>query len=86
MAGKSQVTIVIRPEHARLTARTKTGLPGILRHVVFFGTDTHYHVDLDACGEFIVREQNNRGAAPAFKAGDKVSIAIGENAAQMLRD
>ena len=86
LAGKSQVTIVIRPEHARLTARTKTGLPGILRHVVFFGTDTHYHVDLDACGEFIVREQNNRGAAPAFKAGDKVSIAIGENAAQMLRD
>jgi spermidine/putrescine transport system ATP-binding protein len=85
-AGKTKATIVIRPEHARITAPAKKGLTGILRDVVYFGTDTHYHVDLDGAGEFIVREQNSRGTAPAFKTGDKVSIAIGENAAQVLRD
>jgi hypothetical protein len=39
--------VVVRPEHARLVADAKKAtLTGMLDNVVYFGTDTHYHVSL----------------------------------------
>ena len=40
------------------TARTRRS-SGRLENVVYFGTDTHFHVRLDGGGEFIVRQQNS---------------------------
>jgi spermidine/putrescine transport system ATP-binding protein len=85
LAGK--VTVVVRPEHARLTAAAEgSTLKGMLENVVYFGTDTHYYVRLNEGPEFIVRQQNQRGVDQVLENGMPVGIAIGENAAQVLRD
>ena len=50
---------MVRPEHASLVSPTRTGtnaLKATLEHIVYFGTDTHYHVKLKHGSEFIVRE------------------------------
>ena len=55
---------MVRPEHADLTRDLGAApLRGIVENVVYFGTDTHYHVTLPEGREFIVRRQNRRGAS-----------------------
>jgi spermidine/putrescine transport system ATP-binding protein len=81
---KGDATVVVRPEHARLTDG-KGDLSGIIENIVYFGTDTHVHVQLDSGEAFIVRQQNKR-AGCGFQHGDRVGIAIGNDAAQVLRD
>ena len=84
-AGK--VTIVIRPEHARLTRVEGEGdLRGRLEHVVYFGTDTHFHLRLAGGEPFVVRMQNARGDEEAFQTGEDLAVAIGQGAIQILRD
>jgi spermidine/putrescine transport system ATP-binding protein len=84
---KDEVTIVVRPEHASLVAANATAtLDGTLEHIVYFGTDTHYHVKLAHGSEFIVREQNNRGSTGKWSTGMQAGILLDENAAQVLSD
>ncbi len=85
--GNGRATIVVRPEHARLVPASE-GVPlvGDLENVVYFGTDTHYHIRLERGGAFTVRMQNARGAADAFPTGDRVGIELAPGAIQMLRD
>jgi spermidine/putrescine transport system ATP-binding protein len=54
-------------------------MTGTLETVVYFGTDTHYHVRL-ADGEtmFTLREQNKPLQGARFSEGDRVGIAIGQ--------
>jgi spermidine/putrescine transport system ATP-binding protein len=81
------VTIVVRPEHADVVRHGEpAALTGSLSNIVYFGTDTHYHVALDGGGEFIVRHQNSRGGEFSFRQGEKVGIAFEPDAAQVLRD
>jgi spermidine/putrescine transport system ATP-binding protein len=82
-----RVTIVVRPEHAILVLSGKTAtLKGVLQNVVYFGTDTHYHVKLSKGGEFIVRHQNSFSGGANFKAGQAVGIGFEGGAAQVLKD
>lgn len=84
---KGKVTVVLRPEHADIVAdRKKATLTGTLSNIVYFGTDTHYHVNLDGGGPFIVRHQNSKIGGTEFNVGEKVGIACEKNAAQILRD
>jgi len=84
-AGK--VTVVVRPEHADLVKPGDRGdLWGRLTNVVYFGTDTHYHVMLDGDIPFIIRQQNSRGGGQGFQAGDAVGVLLEQHAAQVLRD
>ena len=84
---KGEVSVVVRPEHANLTKpQTSSQLRGTLANVVYFGTDTHYHVHLEEGNEFIVRLQNTRDKQGQFSVGDKVGVAIDAGAAQVLRD
>ncbi len=81
------VSIVVRPEHAGLTTvKSKSALTGRLENVVYFGTDTHYHLRLDGGEPFIVRQQNSRDAEEKLTSGAEVGIEIGKNAVQVLRD
>ncbi|ANT54163.1 ABC transporter ATP-binding protein [Mesorhizobium amorphae] len=81
------VTVVVRPEHADLVADAAKGtVAGILANVVYFGTDTHYHVKLDGGDNFIVRHQNSRSGAVAFAPGAKVGIVFEDDGARILRD
>ncbi len=82
----SKVTVVVRPEHAEVVAGAKKAtLSGKLENVVYFGTDTNYHVKLDGGGDFVIRRQNSRAAA-AYESGAKVGILLEANAARVLRD
>jgi spermidine/putrescine transport system ATP-binding protein len=84
---QGRVTIMVRPEHASLQARPGAqALKGTLENIVYFGTDTHFHVKLAAGPHFIVRQQNRHGVTDDFKTGMPVGVEIGENAAQVLRD
>jgi spermidine/putrescine transport system ATP-binding protein len=82
---KDNATVVVRPEHAKLT-KGKGELSGAVENIVYFGTDTHIHVHLDSGELFTVRQQNTRSAGCGFEKGDKVGILIGGDAAQVLRD
>jgi spermidine/putrescine transport system ATP-binding protein len=84
--GKT-VSVVVRPEHAEVAGKPAAGLiSGTLTNIVYFGTDTHYHVNLDTGGAFIVRMQNLRGSESGFEVGDKVGITFKQDAVQALRD
>ncbi|MDX8528354.1 ABC transporter ATP-binding protein [Mesorhizobium sp. MSK_1335] len=83
-----EVTLVVRPEHADLVPDPAKGtIAGTLSNIVYFGTDTHYHVKLDGGGEdFIVRHQNSRSGAVTYETGAKVGIQFEEDAARVLKD
>ena len=87
LAPQGNVTIVVRPEHAAILAKPgKDALTGTLENIVYFGTDTHFHVKLASGPHFIIRQQNRHGAAEEFKTGMPVGVEIGANAAQVLKD
>jgi spermidine/putrescine transport system ATP-binding protein len=84
---KDKVTVVVRPEHAQIVANgARATLTGKLENVVYFGTDTHFHVRLQDGSEFIVRHQNSRSNPHTLSQGDQAGIVIDDNAAQVLRD
>jgi len=80
-----EVTIVVRPEHARIV-RGEGDIAGTVDNVVYFGTDTNIHVRLDDGIAFIARQQNSRGAEGGFEVGERVAVAIADTAAQILKD
>ncbi|WP_296747649.1 ABC transporter ATP-binding protein [Mesorhizobium sp.] len=81
------VTLVVRPEHADLVPDPARGtVAGTLSNIVYFGTDTHYHVKLDSGDNFIVRHQNSRSAPVTYETGAKVGIQFEEDAARVLKD
>ncbi|PTM93513.1 ABC transporter ATP-binding protein [Mycoplana dimorpha] len=85
-APKADLTVVVRPEHAELAAAGSGTFDGTLGEVIYFGTDTHFHVRLDDGGTFIVRRQNTRSGAAAPETGARVGVRLGEGAAQILKD
>lgn len=82
------VTAVVRPEYSRLIADTgETGdLQGVLENIVYFGTDTHYHIRLPDQTMFVSRMQNQREDTEAFSVGQSVGIAFKPDSVQVLRD
>jgi len=82
---RDNATVVVRPEHAKLT-KGKGDLSGAVENIVYFGTDTHIHVRLDSGEIFTVRQQNTRTAGCGYEKGEKVGVVIGNDAAQVLRD
>ena len=87
LKSSAKVTVVVRPEHAVLGKPSKASvLKGVLSNVVYFGTDTHFHVNLEHGGAFTVRQQNNQIVDGNFAVGDKVGLAISPGTAQVLRD
>jgi spermidine/putrescine transport system ATP-binding protein len=89
-AAEGDVTLVLRPEHACLcppSGDAACQMTGTLETVVYFGTDTHYHVRLtDEETMFTLREQNKPLQAARFAEGDRVGISIEPNAARVLRN
>ena len=84
-APSGKVTVVVRPEHARIALETGE-LAGLVENVVYFGTDTNVHLRLDDGTPFVVRRQNSRGVADTVEVGQRAGIAIDAGAAQVLKD
>ncbi|MBP0441147.1 ABC transporter ATP-binding protein [Tianweitania sediminis] len=85
MTPSGEVTLVVRPEHAR-AVEGAADLSGAVEDIVYFGTDTHIHTRLDDGSAFTVRQQNSRNAVLPFARGDRIGIVVGDDAAQVLRD
>ena len=88
----STVTVVIRPEHARIVGDDAVGPPdeaavlwGRVEKSVFFGTDTHVHLRLPDGTAFVLRRQNITAGTPPPEAGRDVSVALAPGALQVLR-
>jgi spermidine/putrescine transport system ATP-binding protein len=81
-----QVTVVVRPEHAALVGASQGQLKGLISNIVYFGTDTHFHIQLNDGTDFMVRAQNSAGSDLKFAKGQKVGVAIAEGTARILRD
>ncbi len=79
-------TLAVRPEHATLGIAQDALMAGTLKNIVYFGTDTHYHVDLDGADSFVVRAQNTPGNKLDFSVGDAVGITFPPQVGQVLRD
>jgi spermidine/putrescine transport system ATP-binding protein len=84
-----EATVVLRPEHARLVRRAgathRPHLTGRLETIVYFGTDTHFHVRLPDGSPFCVRQQNRPHQEAGFTEGEEVGILVDARAARVLR-
>ncbi|MFO1067545.1 MAG: ABC transporter ATP-binding protein [Geminicoccaceae bacterium] len=81
-----RVTLAIRPERAELAPADAPGLPATVEQVVYFGTDTTFHLRLGGGQPFQARVQNRRGAVHAFQAGDAASLSVPPEAVRLLAD
>ncbi len=82
----SQRTIAPLPRPPGFAARSMHQLAGKVENIVYFGTDTHFHIDLDSGGDLTVRVQNRRGYQDVLKNGDAVGLRIAPEAMQVLKD
>ena len=81
------VTVVVRPEHAALTEDLdRAVLQGVIETIIYFGTDTHFHVRLESDEQFIVRLQNVGDAGAGMSEGMPIGIRIRDGAARVLKD
>ena len=78
---------MVRPEHAALTADgSAASLTGTVENIVYFGTDTRYHLRLADGTEFVIRAQSRRGGERGPLQGESAGAVIGDGVAQILRD
>jgi spermidine/putrescine transport system ATP-binding protein len=87
VAGEA-VTVLIRPEHAAIAPAAGPGdtLQGTLENVVYFGTDTHFHLRLGDGTAFVVRQQNRPGSTAPAEVGSPLAITPAPDAARILRE
>ncbi|MCA0272138.1 MAG: ABC transporter ATP-binding protein [Proteobacteria bacterium] len=85
-AKAGPVTLAVRPEHATLGNADGALLAGKLANIIYFGTDTHFHVDLDGGGSFVLRQQNQPDQKSGRSTGDRVGVSFPAGVGQVLRD
>ncbi len=86
-APSGKVTVVVRPEHARMVPPGATAsLEGTVENAVYLGTDTHFHLRIDDGTMFVVRRQNGPEDIVGLSVGERAGVAISPHAAQVLRN
>ncbi|WP_114087031.1 ABC transporter ATP-binding protein [Thalassospira profundimaris] len=87
-AQQTSATIAIRPERIILAPQgsSETALRGTIDDVVYFGTDTTYHIRLDDQTRLLTRVQNRDGATMPFARGDDVDVTLPAAAIRVLVD
>ena len=81
------VTLAIRPERVSFAAPgSAVPLEGAVETVVYFGTDTLFHLRLPDGRPFVVRSQNKEGSRNTSAPGDRVGLVLPADALQVLAD
>jgi spermidine/putrescine transport system ATP-binding protein len=81
-----QVTVAIRPEQVRITDPAEPGaIPAKVTNLVYFGTDTHYHLRLSDGAEVVARRQSSVEEA-RLSLGSDTALRFQPGAAQVLED
>ena len=88
MKSHGRVTLAVRPEYSKVLADSpeSADLLGELENIVYFGTDTHYHIRLPDETLFVTRMQNQRQDTESFQVGQPVGVEFKPNSVQVLRD
>ncbi len=82
-----KVTLAIRPERVELAPADGDCLfTGTIKNIVYFGTDTTFHLEIQGGGEMTVRMQNRWGNQSVLQNGDVVGIKVEPDAMQVLKD
>ena len=80
------VTAMVRPENIEIvTLEAQSDLRGEIADIVYFGTDTHFHIALASGEQLMVRHQNgaSRGRA-SLRVGDSVGLRIAPGSLRIL--
>lgn len=85
-APGTRITAAIRPEHVRLVAPGDGALAAKVESIVYFGTDSHFHLMLEDGARFTARVQSAAGAGPPAAEGERVGVAITPGSVQVLKD
>jgi spermidine/putrescine transport system ATP-binding protein len=81
------VTVAVRPEQVRIVgADDKDALPATIRNLVYFGTDTHCHMETADGSEIVARLQSPASGDAGLAQGAKVGLRFASGAAQVLGD
>ncbi|MCB1478336.1 MAG: ABC transporter ATP-binding protein [Tepidamorphaceae bacterium] len=84
---EGSVTFAVRPEHIRLEQFGIEGtIPAKVTRTVYFGTDTHCHLELDGGERLVARLQNTVGGNAAYDTGMRAGVRFDDGAAQVLID
>ena len=54
----------------------KKAFEGKINNIVYFGTDTHFHLELKTGDEFTIRKQNTPNEGKDFEVGTVVELTI----------
>ena len=84
-AQGDDVSVVVRPEQAVLSEGANAHLTATVTNSVFFGTDTHIHVNLEDGTPFTLRRQNAGSPAPPAP-GTAVGLTLADGALQVIRE
>lgn len=83
----SRVNIAVRPEQATLIeALDAADLQGTVTHIMYSGTDSHFHIKLDTDEEFVAKVQNSGSAKRDWVTGQAVGIKLQPDSVQILLD
>ncbi len=86
-APQGRVTVALRPEQVRLCSAGDAGaIEAVVDHTVYFGTDTHCHLQLAGGGAVTARLQSSAAGEVALSVGDLVHIRPAPGAVQLLAD
>ena len=81
------VTLAVRPEQVRITAADEAGaLPATITNLVYFGTDTHCHMEIADGSEVVARLQSPASGETGLERGARVGLRFNAGAAQILGD
>ncbi|WP_321339088.1 ABC transporter ATP-binding protein [Breoghania sp.] len=81
------VTVAIRPEHIELLPESAPGtISGTVTETVYFGTDTHTHLQLENGETVVVRQPATREGQATREQGERVGIRFAEGAARVMDD
>ncbi len=79
-----KITLAIRPEQVRIG--NGEGLPAVVTGNVYFGTDTHCHLELADGTGIVARLQNAADDTASLDEGTALRVSFAPGAVQVLRD
>lgn len=85
LAEDRDVTVTVRPEQVRIAdLKAANGLAATVSDIVYFGTDSHFHLRLSDGSEVVARLQSQAAGDDALSPGAEVRIQFADGAAQVL--
>jgi spermidine/putrescine transport system ATP-binding protein len=86
-AAGRKVTLTIRPEQLRLTEPKAPGAArATVQSLVYFSTDTHYHLVLSDGTELVARQQSPATGDAGLAQGQEIGVLFSAGAAQLVED